>query len=732
MRKIIWIISISLFLGGILLSWQTFTHLLPTPTSLSVTDASMRKVQLLDRQQRPLTVTYQNRWNIYDYVPLHEIPESLQTIFVLSEDKRFFEHHGADWQARLHASWLNIKSGRVLRGASTITEQVGRIINPRPRTFWSRWLEGFEAARLENRFSKADILEFYLNQVPYANQRRGVAQAARYYFDRSISTLNLREMLALAILVRSPSRLDLHRGTKAIERSLRRLAKRLLEQGYITQEDYEVVLTEPLQLRQPALTVKATHFAHYVYAVQPEQILQEQGGLQTTLDAELQVKIQKILDERITSLRTKQVHNGAMLVVDHHNNEVLAWVNAGLLTDVPSSRVDAVTTPRQPGSTLKPFLYALALEKGWTAATFIQDTPLAEPVGTGLHTFHNYSRYYYGPLRLRDALGNSLNIPAIRTIRFVGAETFLQRLHRLGMYSLTNHPDYYGDGLALGNGAVTLFELVQAYSVLANQGIFQPLHVLRNTSPTQGEIVFSPEVSTLITNILSDSDARRLEFGRGALLRFPVQTAVKTGTSTDYRDAWSIGYNHRYTVGVWLGNLNQQPMLQVSGATGAALLLRTVFAELNRYEETQPLPLSPRLVKVNICRHNGQRAMANCPNREEWFVAGTEPPLEPSTSPVQEVAEKLYLKQPSAGLQLAMDPRIPDPQEAFALMLTETSPSAWLIEWLINDRVIGITSGDTKQFLWTLERGTHLAQAKIWQQDDHSPLTTPAVMFTVK
>jgi penicillin-binding protein 1C len=732
MRKVFWTIFVFLILSGSVLSWQTITRLLPTPTSLSVTDTAVRKVQLLDRQQRPLTITYQNRWNIHDYVPLHEIPESLQTIFVLSEDKRFFDHSGADWWARLHATWQNLKSKRVVRGASTITEQVGRIINPRPRTFWSRWLEGFEALQLEKQFSKADILEFYLNQVPYASQRRGVVQAARYYFDRHIDTLSLKEMIALAVLVRSPSRLDLHRGTKAIERSITRLTKRLYNQNYITQEDYQTVLTEPLQLRKSDLAVKATHFAQYVYTRQPDQTLQKQGRLSTTLDAELQKKVQKILDERIATLHTKHVHNGAVLVVDHHNNEVLAWVNAGrFLTDVPSSRIDAVITPRQPGSTLKPFLYALALEKGWTAATFIQDTPLAEPVGTGMHTFHNYSHHYYGALRLRDALGNSLNVPAIRTVRFVSAETFLQRLHRLGMNSLTNHPDYYGDGLALGNGAVTLFELVQAYSTLANQGVFQPLRVLHSEPPARTETVFSPEVSTVIANILSDPDARRLEFGRGALLRFPIQTAIKTGTSTDYRDAWSIGFNHHYTVGVWLGNLNQQPMSQVSGATGAALLLRTVFAELNRYEETQPLPLSPELVKVNICRNTGQRATANCPSREEWFIANTEPSSVFSQPPLQKVTVP-YLKQPSTGLQLAMDPRIPDQQEAFALMLAETTPSAWLIEWLIDENVVGITAGDTKQFLWTVKRGTHLAQAKIWQQDVYKPLNTPTVTFTVK
>lgn len=683
----------------------------------------------MDRHGKPLTVTYQNRWNIHDVVPLHEIPEILQQIFVLSEDKRFFEHHGVDWPARVHATWQNLKRGRVVRGASTITEQVGRIVNPRPRTFWARWLEGFEARQLEKHFSKIDILEFYLNQVPYANQRRGVVQAARYYFDRTLDTLSLKEMIALVVLVRSPSRLDLYRGLDEIKRPIQQLAKKLLAQQVITEDDYRTILAEPLRLKTPNLPVKASHFAQFVYAIQPT--LQKPEHLYTTLDSEIQRRAQKILNERVKNLQTKQVDNGAVLIVDHRSHEVLAWVNAGeFLPDTASSQIDAVLTPRQPGSTLKPFLYALALEKGWTAATLIDDSPLAEPVGTGMHSFRNYSHHHYGVLRLRDALGNSLNVPAIRAIRFVGANTFLQRLHRLGMTSLTDHPDHYGDGLALGNGAITLFELVQAYVTLANQGVFQPLRVLRETSPTPRESVFSPEVSALIANILSDPDARRLEFGSSALLRFPVQTAIKTGTSTDYRDAWAVGFNHRYTVGVWLGNLNQQPMSAVSGSSGAALIVRSLFAELNRYATTQPLYFSPKLIKVDICRSNGQRATPDCPSREEWFIAGTA--LSITFDPPKNVEEELYLKQPSTGLQLAVDPRIPDQQEAFALMLSKTSADINSIEWLIDGETVGTTGGETSQYLWPLERGTHVAQVKVWQKGSDLPKITPAVTFFVK
>jgi penicillin-binding protein 1C len=720
----------------LLLWWQTTTHLLPPPQILSVANSQVRKVQILDRHATPLTITYQNNWNIYDYVPLHDIPELLQKIFVIAEDKRFFQHHGTDWRARWSAIFQNVKTLRKVRGASTITEQTVRMLYPRPRNAWSRWLEGLEAARLEDHFAKTEILEFYLNQVPYASQRRGVVQAARYYFDRDLDTLNLKEMMALAVLVRAPSRLDLRKGTIAIEAPLQRLAPRLLNLGIITHNDYQTVLTTPLQLRESQLPVKATHFVQYIYASQPPNYLQTLGRLPTTLDGNLQRTVQDILDRRLHDLRNKGVHNGAVLIVDHRTNEVLAWINGGAISpNVPGNEIDAVTTPRQPGSTLKPLLYALALEKGWTAATLIDDAPLVMPVGTGMHNYRNYSRQYYGPSRLRDALGNSLNTPAVRTIQFVGAATFLQRLRQLGVTSLTADSTFYGDGLALGNGDLTLLELVQAYSALANQGLFRPLQVLKNAPASTSVRVFSKEITAIIADILSDPEARSLEFGRGALLTFPVQTAVKTGTSTDYRDAWAVGFNHRYLVGVWLGNLDQQAMSSVSGSSGAALVLRAIFAELNRFAETKGLYLSPELVKVDICRTTGLRAISDsdCPSRYEWFLPGTAP--SPTTSPPVPITidKPLHLKQPNDGLQLAMDPRIPDDHEAFALILSDSPLNEKdSVQWLMDDEVIGTTPAKIRQFLWPVKRGTHNAQARIQQPGSDQLLVTPAVTFYVK
>jgi penicillin-binding protein 1C len=742
-RVLLW----SVFFSGLIISlfiFLTWRDLRPFPDDLMLRDSEVKKVQILDRANYPLTVTYQNDWNLHDHVSLHQIPETLQHIIILSEDQRFYEHSGADWSARWHALLQNLKAGRIVRGASTITEQTVRMLHPRPRTFWSRWVEGFEAYRLEQQFSKADILEFYLNQVPYASNRRGVVQAARHYFDRDLETLNLKEMVVLAVLVRSPSRLDLRHGNKDIRPSLKGLTERLLAQKLITEIEYQTILNSPLQLNDPPLPVQATHFANHLYRHSSHFITENQAKLHTTLDGQLQQKLQAILDQRLRSLVNRRVKHGAILVVDHaQNNEILAWVNSGIFSaNLPVSQIDAITTPRQPGSALKPFLYAMALERGWHAATLINDAPLAEAVGTGLHHYRNYSRTYYGSLRLREALGNSLNTPAVRTVQYVGTSAFLMQLRELGFNSLNADVDFYGDGLALGNGEVTLLELVQAYTVLAKQGIFTPLKWLKNADNSKNNrLLFTPEVSSLIADILSDPDARRLEFGQGSLLHFPVQTAIKTGTSTDYRDAWAIGFNYRYTAGIWLGNLDQQPMLSISGASSPALILRAVFAELNRHQDTQALPLSPQLSAVEICRETGliKKGHDDCNSRLEWFTTDHLIALQETSNNHVNQAEikQIHLKQPAEYVQLALDPRIPEPQEAFALVLAEPLPKGkGKIEWLINQQIVGVTDLNTPRFLWPLQRGSHHAQARVIalsdSHGDSKEWLTPAVGFLVK
>lgn len=693
----------------------------PLPADLPVHIKLARKNTYLDRNGIRLNVTYDNRWNTHDYLKLHEIPEFLQRAFIVSEDRRFYRHRGVDWLARLSGMRQNLLAFEVQRGASTITEQVVRMIHPRPRTFWSRWIEGLEARELEGRHDKVEIFEFYLNQVPYLARRRGVAQAADYYFDRDLTTLNEKEQLALAVLVRAPKWLDPGRKSSRLESAIANLAGRLELGEAITKK----FLAQELALHGSTLEHDLSHFIAYADSRLDQNPL-DGGSIHTTIDLELQVKAQKILDNRLERLAKLKVMNGAMLVVDHDTNEIIAWVvgNAGR-EGKEFNRINAVRTPRQPGSTLKPFLYAKALQKGWTAATMIDDAPLEEGVGPGLHAYDNYSRGYYGLVSVRAALGNSLNIPAVKAIQFVGPGDFLNFLHELGIESLSGHPNVYGDGLALGNGELTLLELVQAYTVLARMGDFKPLTFIAGEHPRSGGYrVLSEDIASLIADILSDPAARELEFGWDSILNFPRQTAVKTGTSSDYRDAWAVGVNDRYTVGVWLGNLDYTSMDRVTGSLGPSLVLRSLFSELDRNREVRPLYLSENLVSRQVCSATGLAANGDCETRDEWFLPGTYPALARVGAP----AETIRLRKPSKNLMLAMDPRIPDQAEYFEFALNETG-TVKKVEWYINDLLVGVT--DRPTFNWKVSRGKFSTRAVVTLKDAARPVTTEAVGYQV-
>ena len=539
-------------------------------------------------------------------------------------------------------------------------------------------------------------------------------QAARYYFDRDLQTLSRREMLALAVLVRAPSRLDPYRANPLpLHRRIDQLAGRLAAAGHAA-----AARSGPLDLKTSSLAVDAGHFLHRVAldhaAWQPGR---KAGSvrLRTTLDGRLQARLQALVDERLTALAASKVGSAALLVADHRAGEVLAWVVGAAHDQTPGRLVDAVVAPRQPGSALKPFLYALALQSGWTAATRIVDAPLAEMIGFGLHRYSNYSRTFYGPVSLREALGNSLNIPALRTIEHVGTERYLGHLEQLGFATLARHPDYYGDGLALGNGEVTLLELVQAYGALANRGVYRELAVrLAAAGARPARRIYSPEVASLLGDILSDPDARRREFGSGGALDLPVQTAVKTGTSSDYRDSWAVGYDDRHVAGVWMGNLDQTPTRGITGATGPALVLRATFDMLNRHRETAPLWLSPRLARRTVCADTGVAFEAGtaCPQRYEYFVPGTAP-LQ-AAAQIEALGEKppIRLRQPTPGLHLAYDPRLPASHQAFEFHLQGVNEND-LVDWRIDGN--GPVRRAGPRYLWPLARGRHSVSASVWR-----------------
>ena len=728
--------------GGALLI-ATLQGLRPLPATLDLAGTTDAPARYVDRNGVPLNMSYSSGWNVHDTLELPEIPPFLREAFIHAEDKRFATHGGPDWLARSAALATNVRHAGAIRGASTISEQVVRMLHPRPRTIWTRWLEGFEAAALERRFSKDEILAFYLNQVPYAANRRGVRQAAELYFARDLATLSDRETLALAVLVRSPSRLDLHRDPAASRAAIGRLADLMLERGALDPERHRAILAGDVEIRESALAVASPHFLGFAReraAGQPGQ-----DRIVTTLDSALQARVQGLIDTRLAALADQGVGQGAVLVADNATGEVLAWaVGGGGDAAGPEFFIDPVTAPRQPGSALKPMLYALALQRGASLADVILDAPLSEDVGDGLHRYRNYSERYYGEVTLREALANSLNIPALKLLHGIGASDYLRFLESLGFTTLAAHPDIYGDGLALGNGEVTLFELVQAYAVLANRGRSVPLTVLRDdpaTPPTR--TLVSPETASLIADALSDPDARAAEFGQDSVLNLPVQTAVKTGTSSDYRDAWAVGFDSRFTVGIWMGNLTQSPTEGVTGSIGPALLLRSVFAELNRDGATAPLYLSPRLTSRALCLPSPRITPGTCLDRSEWFDPAHDIVLAsaanesnespnpagapPSTTVAAGPTSPIRFRQPTHGLELALDPRLPAESQAFRFLLdgVDTADTvAWTIDGTTDSR-------PGPGLIWPVTRGTHRVAAEI-TRDGTLIASVAAVDFVVR
>ena len=690
---------------------------LHTTPNLVLGAGTTTHAKLVARDHSTLTTTYRNAWNVHDQVALEDISTLLINAVLSAEDRRFYQHSGIDWRARLHAVWQNISARKTLRGASTISEQVVRMLHPRRRTVWARWMEGFEAQRMENQVSKNDILAFYLNQVPYASNRRGIAQAARHYFNRSVQTLNAKEALALAVLIRAPSSFDLWSNPGRAESRIQRLADAMFERNQLSARQRQLVANAVLTPQRPSVDTQARHFSRHVLALPPTRAA---AVIETTLSPELQNVLQAVLDRRIEQLGHRNVRNGAALLVDHASNEILAWTVGGARSEAtPGREIDAVTTPRQPGSTLKPFVYALALVKGWNAATVITDEPIAQAVGNGLHRYQNYSRTHYGPVTLRDALGNSLNIPAVKALQFVGVDKFLDHARELGIRNLNRHPTEYGDGLALGNGEVSLYELVQAYTVLAKGGRFVALQALKNQPRHTNKVVYDAKVASLLSDILSDSNARLLEFGANSVLNFSHQTAIKTGTSSDHTDSWAIGFDDRYTLGVWLGNLDRSPMHKVTGASGPAYVVRSIFSHLARNRTPRALYLSPQLVRRTVCVP--QHDSPPCQPRSEWF----DPDKNHSTN-VNETTKPVFIRYPSDGLKLALDPRIPDEVERFRFELN--TPGFARVTWFVDGEAVDTAS---ETYLWSPSRGTHEVRATAWSHNNAHVITTPSVGFTV-
>lgn len=596
----------------------------------------VQSVTLVDRDGVVLRTTRAGDGTRTRWTPLIHMDPKVLLAFIALEDRRFFSHPGVDPLAVLRAARDNLRAGRVVSGASTITMQLARLLRPGARSLPGKVGQALWAVRLEAHLAKQTILEQYLNRVPLGQGVVGVPAAAALYFGASPDRLSLGQAATLAALARAPSSANPFLAPDRA-RSRRALALEGMEaQGYATRAEVSRARLEPLVPPRTQPPFLAPHFTSRVLT----QVEDSAGGSGdgvwvTSLDLALQRGVETEVHHAAAVIKEHGGQHAAAVVLDNPTGEILAWVGSPDFWADSVGQVDMVVSPRQPGSTLKPFLYGLALDQGFTAASVLPDIPRTYDTPTGPYRPRNYDRTFHGPVRLREALASSYNVPAVDAASMLGAAGLLHTLHLAGFASLGRDAEYYGLGLALGNGDVTLLELANGYRALANDGVWRPWRFWRGTAGAEpGETerrVVSSRAAALILDILSDPIARVPGFGPTTPFdNLPFPLAVKTGTSRHFTDNWAVGVTGRFTAAVWVGNFSGRPMRGISGVSGAGPLLRRVVLETAaRYQPgTLATPREMGAEPVRICRVSGLRATAYCPETTEWFFSGTAPDRE--------------------------------------------------------------------------------------------------------
>jgi penicillin-binding protein 1C len=586
-------------------------------------------VVLEDRNGLPLRAARAADGTRARWVPYDRIDPDLINAFVAVEDRRFWEHPGVDPLALARAVRSNLRARRVVSGASTITMQLARLLRPADRDWGGKLTQALWALRIERHLDKQRILEQYLNRVQLGQATAGVAAASALYFGAAPGELGVGQAALLAGIAHAPSR-DNPFASPPRARARRALAlERMRRLGHVMREEVARARDEPLAGGTRAAPFLAPHFS--------ARALAWSGGtasrVRTSLDLPLQEALEGEVRHTVDVLRGRGVEHAAAVVLDNESGEVLAWVGSPDFWAPDGGQTDMVDSPRQPGSALKPFLYALAFDRGYTAASVLPDVPKSYATATGAYRPRNYDRRFRGPVRAREALASSYNVPAVELADRLGAGALLHTLRLAGFASLRRGAEHYGLGLALGNGDVTLIELANGYRALANGGAWRPWTWraspagARTVAPGDERRVVSPRASALVLDILRDPAARIPGFGADTPFDFPFPVAVKTGTSRHFTDNWAVGATRRFTVAVWAGNFGGRPMEGVSGITGAGPLLhRAVLAVARRLEPgALPTPAELGAIPVPVCRLSGLRATASCASLGEWFAPGTEP-----------------------------------------------------------------------------------------------------------
>jgi penicillin-binding protein 1C len=632
------------------------------------------------------------------WVTLDELSLAMRDTLILAEDRHFYEHGGVDWKALVGAAWDNmLRRGNKVRGASTLTMQLVGLLDPAlhpakngSRSLGQKWDQMGAAQALEESWSKAQILEAYFNLVSFRGELIGINAASQRLFGKHPSGLNRNEALLLAALLRGPNA----SGDKVSQRAC------VLGRGIASDVDCTALHGLAIASFESSYQVPQENLAPHL----ARRLLAKPGeSVHTTLERGLQRVALESVQEHLLELSGRNVEDAAVVVIDNASGDVLAYVgSSGKLS--AAGEVDGVTAQRQAGSTLKPFLYELALEQRLlTAASILDDSPLNLTTPSGLYIPQNYDKDFKGPVSLRVALASSLNIPAVRTLALVGLEPFHNRLRDAGLDSLTQSAQFYGYSLALGSGEVTLLSLSNAYRTLANGGVWKPVRFRPGEAVEKARRVMDARASFIVADILADPNARALTFGLENPLAVSTWAAVKTGTSKDMRDNWCVGFSERYTVGVWVGNYSGASMWDVSGITGAAPIWRDIVHYLHQNrgssldvkrsgrERRAPAGLVAQEVNIDSALESSRR---------EWFIRGTEPqPLNIHTT--LDNTRTPHISYPGTGTLIAIDPDIPAGHQLVEFVAKPQPPG---LRWTLDGVLLEDEGG---QLLWKPQPGKH-------------------------
>jgi penicillin-binding protein 1C len=653
--------------------------------------------RLLDRHGELLqSLRLDQRIRQLEWVGLDHISPLLPRTLLEVEDRRFLSHPGVDPIAIASALADGLRQ-RGWRGASTLTMQLAATLDDhgKRRTLLGKLRQAIDAVGLELRWSKQEILEAYLNQVSFRGETRGIGAAARLLFGKDPAGLDADESLLLVAGLASPGA------------SPDYWAARACMLGAATHAHCARLHTLALDSASPDRATGLPQLAPHV----AQQLLRHAGeSVTSTLDAGLQRSVTAILRTQLLALEPQQARDGAAVVLDNASGEILAYVgSAGPASS--AALVDGARAPRQAGSTLKPFLYALALEDGLlTPASLLDDSPLAIDTTSGLYVPRNYDHAFRGRVSLRTALASSLNVPAVRTLMLIGSGRLYGAMQRMGYAHLYADPETYGYALALGAADVTLLEQANAYRALANGGLYSPLQ-LRRAAPATATAgagalrVFDERAAWLVGDILADRGARAPTFGLENALATRRWSAVKTGTSNNMRDNWCIGWSRRYTVAVWVGNFEGDAMRAVSGITGAAPAWTAIMQQLegttsvtrSTQHSSATMPADAPAPPPGLVARRIEFAAGIEPPRREWFLAGTEQ-ARFAAAPAN--TRRTRIVHPVDGAVLALDPDIPAAAQQLVLGAEPELPG---LRWRIDGRELTPAEGSR----WALEPGRH-------------------------